>query len=103
MKTNVNLCDHDVSIEEKDGNIVVTVTKDGEVVEDLTVECSEDEGEEGAEESEDGEDVQNFDDFEEEEDFEEGEEEESDEEVEEDETEDLEESVKLKDFNSFIK
>ena len=59
MKTTVEINDYIITIEEIDGNISVSATKDEEVVEEFTIEV-----EEGQEEEEGQEDVQGFDDFE---------------------------------------
>jgi hypothetical protein len=92
MKTKVEINGYEIVIEEKDGLISVSATKDEEVVEEFEIET-----EEGQFNDEEGEDVQGFDEFgqDEEEDFE-GDED-SEFEGEEDENE-----VKLESFQSFI-
>jgi hypothetical protein len=73
MKTSVELNGYIVSIEEENGVISVTATKDEEVVEEFTIQTEEGEDLEGSEEE--GEDVRSFGDYDEEEDFEGSEEE----------------------------
>ena len=75
MKTSVELNGYIVSIEEENGVISVTATKDEEVVEEFTIQTEEGEDSEGSEE---GEDVRSFGDYDEEEDFEGSEEEDDD-------------------------
>ena len=58
MKTTVEINDYIITIEEIDGNISVSATKDEEVVEEFTIEV-----EEGQESEEGQEDVQGFEDF----------------------------------------
>jgi len=109
MKTKVEINGYEIVIEEKDGLISVSATKDDEVVEEFEIETEEgqfNDDEEG--------DVQGFDEFgqDEEEDFEsEEDEEDEDEEFEseedEDDSEELESEedeneVKLESFQSFI-
>lgn len=47
METKVKMMDCEVTIKEEDGKVMVMAEKDGEMVEDFTVDCSE-----GSEESE---------------------------------------------------
>lgn len=91
MKTTVEINDYIITIEEIDGNISVSATKDEEVVEEFTIEV-----EEGQESEEGQEDVQGFEDFgrdEEEDNFGDDEEEEEEEEK---------EMGQLESFQSFI-
>jgi hypothetical protein len=93
MKTTVEINDYIITIEEIDGNISVSATKDEEVVEEFTIEV-----EEGQEEEEGQEDVQGFDDFgrdEEEDNF-------GDDSEEEEEEEEEKEMGQLETFQSFI-
>jgi hypothetical protein len=93
MKTKVEINGYEIVIEEKDGLISVSATKDEEVIEEFEIETEEGQGN-----NEDSEEVQDFDSFgqdEEDEDFES--EEDEDFESEEDENE-----VKLESFQSFI-
>ena len=69
MKTSVELNGYIVSIEEENGVISVTATKDEEVVEEFTIQTEEGEDLEGSEEGEDD-DVRSFGDYDEEDDFE---------------------------------
>jgi len=90
MKTTVEINDYIITIEEIDGNISVSATKDEEVVEEFTIEV-----EEGQESEEGQEDVQGFEDFgrdEEEDNFGDDEEEEEEE----------KEMGQLESFQSFI-
>jgi hypothetical protein len=112
MKTTIEVSGYKIEIEEVDGLVTVKAEKDDEIVEEFSLETSEESGEEGSD------DVQSFDDFgsDEEEDFEEGEEEveageedieAGEEEVEEgeeemEEAEDEEKAPKLESFQSFI-
>lgn len=93
MKTTVEINGYLIVIEESEGNISVSATKDEEVVEEFTIEL-----EEGQEEESD--DVQGFSAFgqNEEEDFGQEEEEDDDEEEEKEE----EEMGQLESFQSFI-
>ena len=86
MKTSVELNGYIVSIEEENGVISVTATKDEEVVEEFTIQTEEGEDSEGSEEE--GEDVRSFGDYDEEEDFEGSEEEGDDDDDDESEEED---------------
>ena len=86
MKTSVELNGYIVSIEEENGVISVTATKDEEVVEEFTIQTEEGEDSEGSEEE--GEDVRSFGDYDEEEDFEGSEEDDDDESEEEDDDDD---------------
>jgi hypothetical protein len=106
MKTKVEINGYEIVIEEKDGLISVSATKDDEVVEEFEIETEEgqfNDDEEG--------DVQGFDEFgqDEEEDFEDEEDdsEEFESEEDEDDSEELESEedeneVKLESFQSFI-
>lgn len=116
MKTTIEVNGYEIVIEDMDGTLSVSATKDGEVMEEFSI-SSETE----SEDMNDSEDVQGFDEFSdeseeedfdgEEEDFdggEESEEEEEEEESEEDESEEseeeeTEEETKLESFNSFFK
>lgn len=93
MKTTVEINGYLITIEEVDGNIAVSATKDEEVVEEFTIEVEE--GQEGEED-----DVQGFGEFgqDEEEDFGQDDEEEADEEEE----EEGEEMSQLESFQAFI-
>jgi hypothetical protein len=100
MKTTVEINDYLITIEEVEGNITVSATKDEEVVEEFTIEVEEGQNDES-------DDVQGFGEFgqDEEEDFgqneDESDEDESDEEeFGQDEEEELE--GKLESFQSFI-
>ena len=100
MKTTVEINDYLITIEEVEGNITVSATKDEEVVEEFTIEVEEVQNDES-------DDVQGFGEFgqDEEEDFgqneDESDEDESDEEeFGQDEEEELE--GKLESFQSFI-
>jgi len=100
MKTTVEVNGYEIVIEEKDGLITVSATKDDEVVEEFELET---------EEGQDSEEVQGFDEFgqDEEEDFEdedsEFEDEDSEDEDEDSEFEDEDENgAKLESFQSFI-
>lgn len=103
MKTTVELNGFDIVIEEIDGVITVSASKDDEVVEEFTLET---EGQ-NEEDVEGDEGVQGFDEFEEEDDFDsesdddEGDESDSEEEVEEEEELESDET-KLESFQSFI-
>ena len=100
MKTKVEVNGYEIVIEEKDGVISVSATKDEEVIEEFEIETEEGQGNE-----EDSEEVQDFDEFgqDEEEDFEGDEDSEEDsEEDEESELEEDENDVKLESFQSFI-
>jgi hypothetical protein len=106
MKTKVEINGYEIVIEEKDGLISVSATKDDEVVEEFEIET-----EEGQFNDEEEGDVQGFDEFgqDEEEEFEseedeedEDEEFESEDEDEEFESEEDENEVKLESFQSFI-
>jgi hypothetical protein len=103
MKTTVEVNGYEIVIEEKDGLVTVSATKDDEVVEEFELET-----EEGQSEDSEGDDVQDFDSFgqDEEEDFEDENEDEDSEfenEDEDSEFEDEEEnSAKLESFQSFI-
>jgi|LakMenEpi03Aug12_release.lakeMendotaPanAssembly.Ray.scaffolds.fasta_scaffold3346203_1 hypothetical protein len=105
MKTTVEVNGYEIVIEEKDGLVTVSATKDDEVVEEFELET-----EEGQSEDSEGDDVQDFDSFgqDEEEDFEdENEDEDEDSEFEnEDEDSEFEDeeenSAKLESFQSFI-
>lgn len=110
MKTTIEISGFEVKIEEMDGAIMISVAKDGEIIEEMEI---------GSEEDfvgQDEEEVQDFQEFEEEEDENEEEEDEEDEEDEEEEEEDeefededeeeLEETQKeaqLESFSNFIK
>ena len=97
MVTKVEINGYEISIEEVDGVISVTATKDEEVIEEFTIEVEE--GEEG--QDEEGQDVQSFDEFgqDEEEDFsEEGQDDDDDDE----ESQEEELEGKLESFQSFI-
>ena len=97
MKTTVEINGYLIVIEESEGNISVSATKDEEVVEEFTIEVEEGQGFEG----QDDDDVQGFGEFgqEEEEDFEDEGREEEDDDFEEEEEEDL---SALESFQSFI-
>jgi hypothetical protein len=97
MKTTVEINDYLITIEEVEGNITVSATKDEEVVEEFTIEIEEGQDEESN-------DVQGFGQFGQEEEDEFGQNEEEDEEKEEEEEEDEEEEdmVKLESFQAFI-
>ena len=106
MKTKVEINGYEIEIEEKDGLVSVSATKDGEIIEEFSLNIGE-----GQEESEeDKEEVQSFDEFgqEEEEDFEgeevpeEEESEEEEEDFEGEEESEEEEEGKLESFQSFI-
>ena len=103
MKTKVEVNGYEIVIEEKDGVISVSATKDEEVIEEFEIETEEGQGNE-----EDSEEVQDFDSFgqdEEDEDFESEEDEdfesEEEDDLKSDEDED-EDEVKLESFQSFI-
>lgn len=112
MKTSVELNGYIVSIEEENGVISVTATKDEEVVEEFTIQTEEGEDSEGSEEE--GEDVRSFGDYDEEEDFEgseeEGDDDEESEEGDDDDDDDFEDEMDrskgneaaLESFQSFI-
>ena len=95
MKTKVEINGYEIEIEEKNGLISVSVTFEGEVVEEFQIETEEGQDEEGQEE------VQGFDEFgqDEEEDF--GQDDEEGQEEDEDESQDEFEG-KLESFQSFI-
>jgi hypothetical protein len=97
MKTTVEINDYIITIEEIDGNISVSATKDEEVVEEFTIEVEE------GQDSDDS-DVQGFDSFgrDEEEDNFENEEEEDNFENEEEEEDEEKEMGQLESFQSFI-
>jgi hypothetical protein len=106
MKTKVEINGYEIVIEEKDGLISVSATKDDEVVEEFEIET-----EEGQFNDEEEGDVQGFDEFgqDEEEDFEDEEDDSEEFESEEDEndseeleSEEDENEVKLESFQSFI-
>lgn len=94
MKTTVEINGYLILIEEVDGNISVSATKDDEVIEEFTIEVEEGQGDE----FEGQDDVQGFDEFgqDEEEDLGQDEKEEEEEEHEE------EEMGQLESFQSFI-
>lgn len=94
MKTTVEINDYLITIEEVEGNITVSATKDEEVVEEFTIEI-----EEGQDEKSD--DVQGFGQFGQEEEEEFGQEEDEEDEDEEDEDEEKE-MGQLESFQSFI-
>lgn len=107
MKTTIEISGFEVKIEEMDGAIMISVAKDGEIIEEMEI---------GSEEDfvgQDEEEVQDFQEFEEEEDEneeeedeEDEEEEEEDEEFEDEDEEELEETQKesqLESFSNFIK
>ena len=62
MKTTVEIGGYEIVIEHLEDEVKVTAMQDGEVMEEFTLESSDD--------SEKGEDLESYDDFEEEEDFE---------------------------------
>jgi hypothetical protein len=97
MKTTVEINGYLIVIEESEGNISVSATKDEEVVEEFTIEL---------EESQEGEsdDVQGFGEFgqEEEEDFGQEEEDEDEDDFGQNEEEEEEEMGQLESFQSFI-
>ena len=101
MKTKVEVNGYEIVIEEKDGVISVSATKDEEVIEEFEIETEEGQGNE-----EDSEEVQDFDSFgqdEEDEDFESEEDEDFESEEEDDSKSDEDEDeVKLESFQSFI-
>lgn len=110
MKTKVEINGYEITVEENEGLITVKAEKEGEIVEEFSLESSE--GEEGSEGDEaQGEDIKSFGDFGgEEEDFggedfeeemgEEAQDEDEDDEDEDDEDED--EGKALESFQSFI-
>ena len=115
MKTTIEVNGYEIVIEEVDGIVSVSALKDGETVEEFSLEGVEGSEEiEGSEEVEGSDDTKSFDEFEEEEDFgdeenlegEESEEdmEESEEDMEEDMEEEMEEEspAKLESFSSFL-
>ena len=100
MKTTVEINDYLITIEEVEGNITVSATKDEEVVEEFTIEVEEGQNDES-------DDVQGFGEFgqDEEEDFGQNEDESDEDESEEEEFgQDEEEELegKLESFQSFI-
>jgi hypothetical protein len=95
MKTTVEINDYLITIEEVEGNITVSATKDEEVVEEFTIEIEEGQDEESN-------DVQGFGQFGQEEEDEFGQNEEEDEEEEDEEDEEEEDMVKLESFQAFI-
>ena len=101
MKTKVEVNGYEIVIEEKDGVISVSASKDEEVIEEFEIETEEGQGNE-----EDSEEVQDFDSFgqdEEDEDFESEEDEDFESEEEDDSKSDEDEDeVKLESFQSFI-
>ena len=108
MKTTIEINGYQILISEEEGKVMVSATKDDEVVEEFTLETEGSEGAEDMEEfgSEEGEEMMPFG-GEEEEDFggeeDEDEYEEEGEEFEEDEDEEEEEESKLESFQSFVK
>lgn len=112
MKTTIEVNGYEIVIEEVDGIVSVSALKDGETVEEFSLEGVEGSEEiEGSEEVEGSDDTKSFDEFEEEEDF--GDEEnlegeESEEDMEEDMEEEMEEDMeeespaKLESFSSFL-
>ncbi len=106
MKTKVEINGYEIEIEFIDGIINVVASKDGEAVEEFSIETEAQEGAEG----EESEEVQGFGEFDEEEDFEGQDEEDEDEfegQDEEDEDDDEEENTNvgaaLESFQSFLK
>ena len=97
MKTTVEINDYLITIEEVEGNITVSATKDEEVVEEFSIEIEEGQDEESN-------DVQGFGQFgqEEEDEFGQNDEEEEEEKEEEEEEEKEELEGKLESFQSFI-
>jgi hypothetical protein len=99
MKTTVEINDYLITIEEVEGNITVSATKDEEVVEEFTIEVEEGQNDES-------DDVQGFGEFgqDEEEDFGQNDESDEDESDEEEFGQDEEEELegKLESFQSFI-
>lgn len=109
MKTTIEINGYQILISEEEGKVMVSATKDDEVVEEFTLEVEGGEDMEDSEENFGGEDEEMMP-FggEEEEDFggEEGEEfedEDEDEEFEEEDEDEEEEEGKLESFNSFVK
>jgi hypothetical protein len=99
MKTTVEINDYLITIEEVEGNITVSATKDEEVVEEFTIEVEEGQNDES-------DDVQGFGEFgqDEEEDFGQNEDESDEDESDEEEFGQDEEELegKLESFQSFI-
>ncbi len=108
MKTTIEIKGFEVKVEELDGVLMLSVAKDGEIIEEMEIG-----GEEDFEETED-EEVQDFEDFEDEEDDEEDDEEEEegdddeDEEFEDDKEEmpatqtQIQKEAQLESFSAFI-
>jgi len=100
MKVKLEFGQYEIEIEEKDGSIVVSAEKEGEIVEEFKLPMEDLEGEESM--GEEGEELMPFD-SEEEEDFSEMDEEDMDEEDMDDMEEESEESeMKLESFSSFV-
>lgn len=110
MKTTIEINGYQILISEEEGKVMVSATKDDEVVEEFTLEVEGGEDMEDSEENfggEEGEEMMPFG-GEEEEDFggeegEEFEEEDEDEEFEDEDEDEEEEEGKLESFNSFVK
>jgi len=108
MKTTIEMHGFEIVIEEtEEGVLTVSASKEGEVVEEFTLEGGEDHP--GLEDEEGGEEIQGFEEFgqDEEEDFEDEEDLESDEEMDEveeedDEDDEDEDEAQLESFQSFI-
>lgn len=94
MKTTIEMEGYELVISADEAQLSVMAMKDGEVVEEFTIELSE-EGE-----SEEGEELKSFGDMEEEPDFEE---EGDDDDMEDEEDDDDDEEGQLESFQSFIK
>ena len=87
MKTTVEIGGYEIVIEHLEDEVKVTAMQDGEVMEEFTLESSDD--------SEKGEDLESYDDFEEEEDFEsDDDDEDSDDDDEDDEDDEDEDQMK---------
>ncbi len=103
MKTKVEINGYEIEIEFIDGIINVVASKDGEAVEEFSIETEAQEGAEG----EESEEIQGFGEFDEEEDFEGESDEEFEGQDEEDEDDDEEENpnvgAALESFQSFLK
>lgn len=85
MKTKVEISGYEISIEEVDGVVSVKAEKEGDVVEEFSLNLEEESEEKSEEAGEEGKEVKSFDEFEEEKDLgeEESKEEEEEEKVEE--------------------
>ena len=95
MKTTVEINDYLITIEEVEGNITVSATKDEEVVEEFSIEIEEGQDEESN-------DVQGFGQFGQEEEDEFGQNDEEEEEEGQEEVQEEELEGKLESFQSFI-